>query len=87
MEPRTTCHDNQRRIKKETVREEWEKLIAQGWRRIEEDWTQKRQLGLSILNRWLNTTQLLTNGNSSSKRFILFKLFLPNLKSIKLVFF
>ena len=28
-------------LKKESAREEWKKLIAQGWRRIEEDWTKK----------------------------------------------
>ena len=27
--------------KKDTAREKWEKLIAQGWRRTEEDWTKK----------------------------------------------
>ena len=32
-----------------TTREEWKKLIAQGWRRTEEDWTKKRELGLLIL--------------------------------------
>jgi len=38
----------------------------------------KRELGLLILNRQLNlnNTQLLTNGISSSKRLILFKLIL-----------
>ena len=46
----------------------------------------KRELGLSIFNRRLNNTQLLTNGDSSSKRFILFKLFLPKSKSINLAF-
>ena len=46
----------------------------------------KRELGLLILNRRLNNTQLLTNGDSSSKRFILFKLFLPKSKSINLAF-
>jgi len=29
-------------LKKEAAREEWKKLIAQGWRRTEEDWTKKR---------------------------------------------
>ena len=29
-------------LKKESAREEWKKLIAQGWRRTEEDWTKKR---------------------------------------------
>ncbi len=40
----------------------------------------KRDLGLLIPDRRLNNTQLLTNSDSSSKRFILFKLFLPKLK-------
>ena len=73
-------------LKKEAAREEWKKLIAQSWRRTEEDWTKKRELGLLILNRRLNKTQLLTNGDSSSKRFILFKLFLAKSKSIYLAF-
>ena len=38
-------------LKKDVAREEWKKLIAQGWRRTEEDWTKKRELGLLILNR------------------------------------
>ena len=29
-------------LKKEAAREEWKKLIAQGWRRTEEVWTKKR---------------------------------------------
>ena len=33
----------------------------------------KRGLGLLILKRESNNTQLLTNGGASSKRFILFK--------------
>ena len=28
-------------LKKEAAREEWKKLIAQGWRRTEEIWTKK----------------------------------------------
>ncbi len=52
---------------------EWGKSIAQGWKRTEEDWIKKRELGLLILNRELNNTQLLINGDSSSKRFILIK--------------
>jgi len=28
-------------LKKEAAREEWKKLIAQGWRRTEEVWTKK----------------------------------------------
>ena len=34
-------------LKIDAAREEWKKLIAQGWRRTEEDWTKK--LGLLIL--------------------------------------
>ena len=47
---------------------------------------QKRGLRLLVLNRRLNNTQLLNNGNSSSKGFILFKLFLPKSKSINIAF-
>ncbi len=50
-------------LKKEAAREEWKKLIAQGWRGTEEDWTKKRELGLLILNRQLNNTQLITHGD------------------------
>ena len=32
-------------LKKDIAREEWKKLIAQGWRRTEEDWTKKESLG------------------------------------------
>ena len=28
-------------LKKDAAREEWKKLIAQGWRRTEEVWTKK----------------------------------------------
>ena len=30
-------------LKKEVARKEWEKLIAQGWERIEEVWTKKEE--------------------------------------------
>ena len=30
-------------LKKEAAREEWKKLIAQGWRRTEEVWTKKKE--------------------------------------------
>ncbi len=30
-----------KKLKKEGAREEWKKLIAQGWRRTEEDWRKK----------------------------------------------
>jgi len=33
-------------LKIEAAREIWKKLIAQGWRRTEEDWTKNRELGL-----------------------------------------
>ncbi len=46
----------------------------------------KRKLGLPIINRWFDNTQLITNGGSSSKGFIIFKLFLPKSKSINLAF-
>ena len=73
-------------LKKEDARDEWKKLIAQGWRRAEEDWTKKKKARTVNSHRRLKTTQLLTNGDSSSKRFILFKLFLPKSKSINLAF-
>ena len=49
---------------------------------------QKRELWLLILNLYsqTNNTQLLTNGVACSKRFILFKLFLPKSKNINLEF-
>ena len=36
-------------LKKEAAREEWKKLIALGWRRIEEEWTKKESEDLLIL--------------------------------------
>ena len=74
-----------KKFKKEEAREEWKKFIAQGWRRTEEDWTKKARTVNSYGR--LNNTQLLTNSDSSSKRFILFKLFLTKSKSINLAFF
>ena len=47
---------------------------------------QKNEPRLLILDRCSNNTQLLTNSGASSKRFILFKLFLPKSKSINLGF-
>ena len=73
-------------LKKNAARKEFKNLTIQSWRRTQEDWTKKRELRLLIPNRRLNNTQLLTNGDSSSKRFILFKLFLPKSKSINLAF-
>ena len=73
-------------LKKDTAREEREKLIAQGWRITEEDWTKKRKLGLLILKMWSNNPQLLTNIGASSRPQILFKLFLPKSKRINLAF-
>ena len=72
------------KLKKKAASEEWKKLIAQGWRRIEEDWTKKARTVNSYGR--LNNSQLLTNGDSSSKRYILFKLFLTKSKSINLAF-
>ena len=42
-------------LKKDAAREEWKNLIAQGWRRREEDY-KKRELRLPILYRWSNNT-------------------------------
>ena len=47
---------------------------------------QKKELGLLTLGRCSNNTQILTNSGASSKRFILFKLFIPKSKSINLAF-
>ena len=74
-------------LKENAGREEFKNLITQGWRRTEKDWTKKIELGLLILNSWSNNTQLLTNCGASSKRFILFNLFLPESKSINFAFF
>ena len=68
-------------LKENNGREEFKDLITQGWRRTEKDWTKKRDLGLLIPKSWSNNTQLLTNCGASSKRFILFNLFLPKSKS------
>ena len=46
----------------------------------------KRELELLILNKWSNNTQLLTNRGTSSRRFIILKLFLPKSKLINLAF-
>jgi len=45
LEPITTCHNNQRRIKKNAARKEFKNLITQGWERTEEDLTKKRARG------------------------------------------
>ena len=47
---------------------------------------EKKKLGLLILDRCSNNAQLLTISGASSKRFILFKLFLTKSKSINLAF-
>ena len=36
---------SRKELKIEIAREEWEKLIAQGWERIEEVWTKKESYG------------------------------------------
>ena len=56
-----------------TTKKELKKYVTK------EEWT-KKELGLLILDRCSNNTQLLTNGGASSKRFVLFKLFLPKSK-------
>ena len=38
-------------LKKDAAREEWKKLIAQGWRRTGGRLDKKRKLGLLILNK------------------------------------
>ena len=73
-------------LKKDAAREEWKKLIAQGWRRTEEVWTKKRELGLLITNGLSNNIQLLTNNVANNKCFTLCKLFKPKSKSINLAF-
>ena len=75
---------NREELKKVKAREQWEKLIAQGWRRTKEDQT-KKELKFLIFNKWSNITQLLTNSGAISKSFILFKLFLPKSKRINLI--
>ena len=63
-----------------------EKTYCSGLEKNRGNLDKKRELGLLILNRRLNNTQLLTNGDSGGGRFILLKLFLPNSKSINLAF-
>ena len=63
-----------------------EKINCSGLEKNRVRLDKKRELGLFILSRRLNNIQLLTNGDSSSKRFILFRLFIPNLKSLNLAF-
>ncbi len=46
MGQRTTFTTTREELMKEAAREEWKKLIAQGWGRTEEDWTKKRELGM-----------------------------------------
>ena len=82
MDPITTREE----LKKNAARKEFKNLITQGWRRTAEDWTKKRELDLLIFNRWSNNKQLLTKVGATSKRFILFNLFLPKSKSVNLTF-
>jgi len=63
-----------------------EKINCSGLEKNRGRLDKKRELGLLILNRRLNNTQLLNNDDSSSKRFTIFKLFLPKSKSINLAF-
>ncbi len=46
----------------------------------------KRDLGLLLLNKWSNNTQLVIKRGASSKRFIIFKLLFPKSKRINLGF-
>ena len=72
-------------LTKYPAREEWKKLITKGWRKPSKI-GQRKEVGLLILDMCSNNTQLLTNSDASSKRFILLKLFLPKSKSINLPF-
>ena len=73
-------------LEKEAAKEEWEKINCSGLEKNRGRLDKKRELGLLILNRRLNNTQLLANGDSTSRRFIPFKSFLPKSKSIILTF-
>ena len=50
-EPPVMTSREERKI--ELAREEWKKLIAQGWRRTEEVWT-KKSVGLLFPKKWSN---------------------------------
>ena len=63
-----------------------EKINCSGLENNQVRLSKKKELGLLILDRCSNNTQLLTNSGASSKRFILFKLFIPKSKSINLAF-
>ena len=56
-------------LKIEHAREEWQKLIAHGWRKAEEI-LGKRELGLLIFKKWLNVDQAVRiNIAESTKKF------------------
>ena len=85
MGQRTTCHDNQKKIKERRSLRRMEKINCSGLEKNRGRLDKKKARTVNSY-RQLNNTQLLTNGDSSSKRFILFKLFLPKSKSINLAF-
>ncbi len=68
------------------TREDLKKNNCSGLKKRRGRLDKKRELGLLILNRQLNNTQLLNNCDSRSKRFILFKLSIPKSNSINLAF-
>ena len=72
-------------LEKEAAKEEWEKINCSGLEKNRGRLDKKKARTVNSY-RQLNNTQLLTNGDSSSKRFILFKLFLKKSKSINLAF-
>ena len=73
-------------LKKDAAKEEYKNLIFPVLEHNLGRLDKKRVLGLLILNRCSNNTQLITNSSVISKRFILFKLSLPKSKSINLAF-
>ena len=83
---KTNLNKTREELKKDAAKKKNIKINCSGLEYSRGRLYEKRELGLLILNRWSNNTQLLTNGGGISKRFILFKLFLPKSKSINLAF-
>ena len=73
MRETNTFHETRKELKKDTLKKEQKKIIAQGWRVTYEYWKQRRELRPLILKKWANYPQLRTNSVASSKRFIRFK--------------
>ena len=63
-----------------------EKINCSGLEKNRRRVDKKRERGLVNSLKAVKYTQLLNNGDSGSKRFILFKLFLPKSKRINLAF-